>query len=55
VKTTPASEKNGAENFSRLRRFALNKVKSEPAKLRLKSKRDKCSLDWENLSERLQQ
>jgi predicted transposase YbfD/YdcC len=46
---------HGAENFSRLRRIAMNKLKSDPAKLSLKSKRYKCSLDREYLIKMLQQ
>ena len=40
---------HGAENFSRLRRIAMNKLKADPAKLSLKNKRYKCSLDREYL------
>jgi predicted transposase YbfD/YdcC len=40
---------HGAENFSRLRRIAMNKLKADPAKLSLKNKRYKCSLDHEYL------
>lgn len=46
---------HGAENFSRLRRIAMNKLKSDPAKLSLKCKRYKCSLDREYLIKMLQQ
>ena len=46
---------HGAENFSRLRRIAMNKLKSDPSKLSLKCKRYKCSLDWEYLIRMLQQ
>jgi predicted transposase YbfD/YdcC len=46
---------HGAENFSRLRRIALNKLKSDPAKLSLKNKRYKCSLDREYLLKTMQQ
>jgi predicted transposase YbfD/YdcC len=46
---------HGAENFSRLRRIAMNKLKSDPAKLSLKSKRYKCSLDRDYLIRMLQQ
>lgn len=46
---------HGSENFSRLRRIAMNKLKSDPAKLSLKSKRYKCSLDRNYLIERFQQ
>jgi predicted transposase YbfD/YdcC len=46
---------HGAENFSRLRRIAMNKMKSDPAKLSLKCKRYKCSLDRQYLLDRLQQ
>ena len=40
---------HGAENFSRLRRIAMNKLKSDPAKMSLKCKRYRCSIDRENL------
>jgi predicted transposase YbfD/YdcC len=40
---------HGAENFSRLRRIAMNKLKADPAKLSLKCKRYKCSLDRDYL------
>jgi len=46
---------HGAENFSRLRRIAMNKLKSDPAKMSLKCKRYKCSLDREYLIKMLQQ
>jgi predicted transposase YbfD/YdcC len=46
---------HGAENFSRLRRIAMNKLKSDPAKLSLKCKRYKCSLDRQYLLRMLQQ
>jgi predicted transposase YbfD/YdcC len=46
---------HGAENFSRLRRIAMNKLKADPAKLSLKCKRYKCSLDREYLLRMLQQ
>jgi predicted transposase YbfD/YdcC len=46
---------HGAENFSRLRRIAMNKLKSDPAKLSLKSKRYKCSLDRNYLMQMLKQ
>lgn len=46
---------HGAENFSRLRRIAMNKLKSDPAKMSLKCKRYKCSLDREYLIQMLQQ
>jgi predicted transposase YbfD/YdcC len=46
---------HGAENFSRLRRIAMNKLKSDPKKLSLKCKRYKCSLDREYLLQMLQQ
>jgi predicted transposase YbfD/YdcC len=46
---------HGAENFSRLRRIAMNKLKSDPAKLSLKCKRYKCSLDRDYLLRMLQQ
>lgn len=40
---------HGAENFSRLRRIAMNKLKADPSKLSLKNKRYKCSLDRDYL------
>jgi predicted transposase YbfD/YdcC len=46
---------HGAENFSRLRRIAMNKLKADPAKLSLKCKRYKCALDREYLLRMLQQ
>jgi predicted transposase YbfD/YdcC len=46
---------HGAENFSRLRRIAINKLKSDPAKMSLKCKRYKCSLDRNYLLKMLQQ
>ena len=46
---------HGAENFSRLRRIAMNKLKKDPAKLSLKAKRYKCSIDREYLIEMIQQ
>jgi len=46
---------HGAENFSRLRRIAMNKLKSDPFKMSLKCKRYKCSLDREYLIQMLQQ
>lgn len=46
---------HGAENFSRLRRIAMNKLKADPAKMSLKCKRYKCSLDREYLIRMLQQ
>ena len=46
---------HGAENFSRLRRIAMNKLKSDPAKMSLKCKRYKCSLDRDYLIKMLQQ
>jgi predicted transposase YbfD/YdcC len=46
---------HGAENFSRLRRIAMNKLKSDPAKLSLKNKRYKCSLDRDYLLKMLSQ
>jgi predicted transposase YbfD/YdcC len=45
----------GAENFSRLRRITMNKLKSDPKKMSLKCKRYKCSLDREYLIKMLQQ
>jgi predicted transposase YbfD/YdcC len=44
---------HGAENFSRLRRITMNKLKSDPAKLSLKCKRYKCSLDRDYLLQML--
>jgi predicted transposase YbfD/YdcC len=46
---------HGAENFSRLRRIAMNKLKSDPTKMSLKCKRYKCSLDRDYLLQMLQQ
>jgi predicted transposase YbfD/YdcC len=46
---------HGAENLSRLRRIVMNKLKSDPSKLSLKSKRYKCSLDHNYLIAMLQQ
>jgi predicted transposase YbfD/YdcC len=46
---------HGAENFSRLRRIAMNKLRSDPAKMSLKCKRYKCSLDRDYLIKMLQQ
>lgn len=46
---------HGAENFSRLRRIAMNKLKSDPTKMSLKCKRYKCSLDRDYLIKMLQQ
>lgn len=46
---------HGAENFSRLRRIVLNKLKSDRSKLSLKCKRYKCSLDREYLIQMLKQ
>ena len=46
---------HAAENFSRLRRIAMNKLKADPSKLSLKCKRYKCSLDREYLVRMLPQ
>jgi predicted transposase YbfD/YdcC len=46
---------HGAENFSRVRRIVLNKLRSDPSKLSLKCKRYKCSLDPEYRIQMLQQ
>jgi predicted transposase YbfD/YdcC len=46
---------HGAENFSRLRRIAMNKLKSDPTKMSLKCKRYKCSLNRDYLIKMLQQ
>ena len=46
---------HGAENFSRLRRIAMNKLKSDPTRMSLKCKRYKCSLDRDYLIQMLQQ
>jgi predicted transposase YbfD/YdcC len=46
---------HGAQNFSRLRRIVLNKLKSDPRKVSLKVKRYRCSIDREYLLERLRQ
>ncbi len=47
---------HGAENFSRLRRIALNQLRKQPdKKISLKGQRYLCSLDPEYLLKRLQQ
>jgi len=46
---------HGAQNFSRLRRIVLNKLKSDKRKVCLKVKRYRCSIDREYLLERLRQ
>jgi len=46
---------HGAQNFSRLRRIVLNKLKSDPRKVSLKVKRYRCSIDRDYLLERLRQ
>ena len=46
---------HGAQNFSRLRRIVMNKLKSDPRKVSLKVKRYRCSIDRSYLLERLRQ
>ncbi len=46
---------HGAENLSRLRRIAMNKLKSDPTQMSLKRKRYKCSLDRDYLLKMIQQ
>jgi predicted transposase YbfD/YdcC len=46
---------HGAQNFSRLRRIVINKLKNDPRKVSLKVKRYRCSIDREYLIERLGQ
>lgn len=46
---------DGAQNMSRVRRIVLNKLKSDPARMSLKCKRYRCSLDREYLIQMLQQ
>lgn len=47
---------HGAENFSRLRRIAMNQLRKKPAKkISLKCQRFMCSLDSDYLMKRLQQ
>ena len=46
---------HGAQNFSRLRRIVMNKLKSDPRKVSLKVKRYRCSIDRDYLLERLRQ
>lgn len=46
---------HGAQNFSRLRRIVINKLKSDPREVSLKVKRYRCSIDREYLIERLRQ
>jgi predicted transposase YbfD/YdcC len=46
---------HGAQNFSRLRRIVINKLKSDPRKVSLKVKRYRCSIDRDYLLERLRQ
>ncbi len=46
---------HGAENFSRLRRIAMNKLKGDPSNSSLKNKRYRCSIDPNYLLERLKQ
>lgn len=46
---------HGAQNFSRLRRIVINKLKNDPRKVSLKVKRYRCSIDREYLIERLRQ
>lgn len=46
---------HGAENFSRLRRIVLNKLKADPRKVSLKVKRYRCSIDQQYLLDILKQ
>jgi len=46
---------HGAQNFSRLRRIVINKLKNDPRKVSLKVKRYRCSIDREYLIDRLRQ
>jgi predicted transposase YbfD/YdcC len=46
---------HGAQNFSRLRRIVINKLKNDPRKVSLKVKRYRCSIDRDYLLERLRQ
>lgn len=46
---------HGAQNFSRLRRIVINKLKNDPRKVSLKVKRYRCSIDRDYLIERLPQ
>jgi predicted transposase YbfD/YdcC len=46
---------HGAQNFSRLRRMVINKLKNDPRKVSLKVKRYRCSIDRDYLLERLKQ
>lgn len=46
---------NGAQNLSRLRRIALNKLKADPAKMSFKCKRYKCSMGRDYLLKMAQQ
>lgn len=46
---------HGAENFSRLRRIVLNKLKADPRKVSLKVKRYRCSIDRQYLLDALKQ
>jgi predicted transposase YbfD/YdcC len=46
---------HGAQNFSRLRRIVINKLKNDPRKVSLKVKRYRCSIDRDYLIERLKQ
>lgn len=45
---------HGAENFSRVRRIVLNKLKDDTEKTSLKNKRYRCSIDREYLQKKLQ-
>jgi len=46
---------HGAQNFSRLRRIVINKLKRDPRKVSLKVKRYRCSIDRQYLLDILQQ
>lgn len=46
---------HGAENFSRLRRIVINKLKADPRKVSLKVKRYRCSIDRQYLLDILKQ
>jgi predicted transposase YbfD/YdcC len=48
-------EGHGAENFSRLRRIVINKLKADPRKVSLKVKRYRCSIDRQYLLDILKQ
>jgi len=40
---------HGAQNFSRLRRIIINKLKADPRKVSLKVKRYRCAIDKDYL------